>query len=489
MYIIFCIFLAELGGPGGILPSPILNSNLHKSCNLIKQSSNEINEDCCDSDHFICPRERRNSLSECTTETWLSPSTEVVNCKNLINSYSPPAEVTVPIQPFQGRNPCLARNLIQQQIDDMPIIGNSLLDFPSKYSNKNFYSLSDGDTVLSVPSAGMENSVSNIARISHSIPYVQNQVNTIPKKPNLNGTNVSKDLWNKITGYLVSLNHKTSSNCNLPEEQQLLKSSTISSPLSPTDDDGKQGQTNPINSFWICNDAKVSNDIPVNSDNTNMPNDSITSCKLMDNNITNENTVIFPSTKGDPLLNGNYNKKSENSCASLNDVTNETVPCFDKSKRPTTLPVQLLKNGSDVEGDPIDVSDTDISKEIAIETAPHVEKSKVVRRSSGGRRKGVKRVQTPYEISGRFSLIDDRIMSSQELPVSGEIGASHSGFENVKSSASVPNMNILCSTQATNRLQLEKKEQTELKEVLKSKPLNGLIVPVSNNGQQNVLIV
>ena len=112
-----------------------------------------------------------------------------------------------------------------------------------------------------------------------------------------------------------------------------------------------------------------------------------------------------------------------------------------------------------------------------------------MRRGSGNRRKGVKRVQTPYEISGRFSLIDDRIMSSQNLPAADENNGTQSHFDNVKSSASVPNMNTICSTDSSNKLQLIKKGETELKEISKGKPLNGLFVPVSHNGLQNVLVV
>lgn len=33
--------------------------------------------------------------------------------------------VTMPLQPLQGRNPCLARNLMQQQPDDLRVIGKS----------------------------------------------------------------------------------------------------------------------------------------------------------------------------------------------------------------------------------------------------------------------------------------------------------------------------------------------------------------------------
>lgn len=90
----------------------------------------------------------------------------------------------------------------------------SLLDCPSKYStNKKFYS-------FSLPSVGVKNSLFiNTNRKCYAIPYVQNQVNTIPKKPNIIGTNISKDFWNKIPGLLVSLNNKTASNCNLPEKQ------------------------------------------------------------------------------------------------------------------------------------------------------------------------------------------------------------------------------------------------------------------------------
>lgn len=461
-----------------------------------KKSSNEINIDYYGSDQLICPRERANSLSECTTETLLSPSTEAINCKNnMINSNSPPVKVTVPLQPYQGRNPCLARNLMLQQPDDLSINGNSLIDCPSKYSiSKKIYSFSDGDTVLSVPSVGVENSflVNNTNRKCNPIPYVQNQVNSIPKKPNMLENNFSKDFLNKIAGLLVSLNRKkSSSNCYLPEEQQLLKNSTISSPISPSDIDSKQGQINPVDTFWLCNDVK-NNDHVINIDKIMKPNDSIPTAELMGNNtITSDADEYFPKTTVDPFWNGNNlegNKESKNFSMLPNgtDAASKT----DKSKRPTTLPVQPLENDLDVEGSFHEESDVDISKEIANDPPPQQEKTKTVVVRRGSKRKGVKRVQTPYEITGRFSLIDDRIMSSQELPSASATNPTHSQFDNVKSSVSVPNMNTLCSSNvATNRMQVEKKEETELEEIQKGKPVNGLIVPVNHYGHQNVLIV
>lgn len=413
---------------------------------------------------------------------------EVVNCKNLINSNSPPVKITVPLQPFQGRNPCLARNLMQQQPDDLPVIGNSLVDCPSKYSsNKKFYSLSDGDTVLSVPSVGAENSLlTNTKQNCNPIPYVQNQVNTIPKKPNLNG-NVSKDFWNKIAGLLVSLNNKASSNnCNLPEEQQLLKGSAISSPISPSDIDGRQGQTNPVDAFWHSSDVKISNDFAVNSDKIKLNGSSPATDLFQSNDMDHLNEEKIPNIPNYPFCNGSLidEKESKDSDLLSNVATSETASNPDKSKRPTTLHVQALTNGFDAD-DYLESSDVDvdIATEVANESAPQYDKSKVVRRGSGSRRKGVKRVQTPYEITGRFSLIDDRIMSSQDLPTAGETSGTQSQFDNVKSSASVPNMNSICSQ--ASKWQLEKKAETEIKEIPKVKPLNGLIVPVSHN----VLIV
>lgn len=480
------LFSAELGGPG--LPSPTLNSNLHKSYSSSKKLINEISIDCCDNEQLICPRERSNSLSECTTETLLSPSAEVVNCKNMINSISSPVQVTVPLHPFQGRNPCLARNLMQQQNDNLPVIANSLKDCSSKYTiiNRPFYSFSDGDTVLSVPSVGIENGLlTNTNRKCNPIPYLQNQVSTIPKKTNVMGTNLTKDFISKVTGYF---NNKTSSNnCNLPEKQQLLKNSAISSPISPTDIDGKGGQINPINSFWSCSDIKSNNDFILDSNKMNKPNDSFTTANLMpSNSVSNINEEKFPNDPNDPFCNGSFTEGKE---LKSSNVTNEATKNLDKSKRPNTLPVQSLKNELDIEIDIQEASDVDISNEIVNDPEPQHEKGKVVRRGSGNRRKGVKRVQTPYEITGRFSLIDDRIMSSQNLPTADENNGTQSQFDNVKSSASVPNMNTICSTNANNKLQLIKKEETELKEISKGKPLNGLIVPVSHNGLQDVLIV
>nr|CAI5849830.1 unnamed protein product [Callosobruchus analis] len=100
-----------------------------------------------------------------TVETLLSPSEE--NCKNSNQL----AACVTPLQPYQGRNPCLERNLLSGSSDSL------LIDKSSKHCTSG---------------AEEENLITNDFlnfQINHRatpIPYVQNAVHGFPKQQNTN---------------------------------------------------------------------------------------------------------------------------------------------------------------------------------------------------------------------------------------------------------------------------------------------------------------
>ncbi|GFU11450.1 bone morphogenetic protein receptor type-2 [Trichonephila clavipes] len=516
---------AELNIISGISPSFNTVSNLCKSSSFHNKSSNDsdFGSEIID-DRLIAPRGRANSLSECTTETLLSPSDAVnqANDKNkLLSNEAAMRKVTYPLQPHQGRNPCLARNLMQELPNEIPVIGNSLGNYPLKGHyplkslkyplNDKMISFSDGDAnIFSLPPGMKSNLISrdftnHSNRIRNPIPFVQNPVHlpdTIPKPLNLTEKKATQEFllknekrWNPLhifdkktakNGIRASLrmllDRKTSiSNGNIPEEQQPLKSSSISSPISPSECGDKQGQINP-NAFWASPDPKEGEE------------DTYGTLYPITSNLSTVDGNAVMKSYDHHLLKGHAISVNEESSLPIS-LSGQDINLGEKTKRPTTLPVRSHNDKQDVEQVILDMSDCDISNEFASDFAPNPESveikpSFVRRKGSGGKKKGVKRVKTPFEIKCRFSLYDDRIMSSHELPTTCAPNDSQSHLDKTKFSASVPlNMNTLCVSPAvvTNQ-QTEVKIEPEPKEVLvKEKRVNGLVLNGNHVGPQNII--
>ncbi|KAG8182062.1 hypothetical protein JTE90_013992 [Oedothorax gibbosus] len=157
------------------------------------------------------------SMSENTAETSITMSpTELTprslpsnnsnsgnNLKNLSinNNVTPGVKVTVPLQPYQGKNPTMERNLIMEPAEDITISGNSLIERGDKFNTRNnssnsfnfendlFNTFQTGE--VSESNALVPNDVlSQSTRSVNPIPYVQNAVHivsTMPKQPNVPG--------------------------------------------------------------------------------------------------------------------------------------------------------------------------------------------------------------------------------------------------------------------------------------------------------------
>lgn len=101
-----------------------------------------------------------------TIETLLSPSEE--NCKNS-NQF---AVCKTPLQPYQGRNPCMERNLLSGSSDSL------LIDKSSKHC-------ANSESQCLIPNEFLNFQINQRAT---PIPYVQNAVYGIPKQQNTNTT-------------------------------------------------------------------------------------------------------------------------------------------------------------------------------------------------------------------------------------------------------------------------------------------------------------
>lgn len=166
------------------------------------------------------------SLSENTAETSVTMSpTELTpkscpsnsnsngyNLKNLTtnNNVTTGLKVTVPLQPYQGKNPIMERNLIMEPVEDVTISGNSLVERGDKFSTRNNSANSfnlDADlfNTLQTNEASESNALVPNDVLSHStravnpIPYLQNAVHTVsmmPKQPNVPGNGHSLQMAN-----------------------------------------------------------------------------------------------------------------------------------------------------------------------------------------------------------------------------------------------------------------------------------------------------
>nr|CAD7569356.1 unnamed protein product [Timema californicum] len=105
-----------------------------------------------------------------------------------------------PLQPYQGRNPCMERNLMTQAPSDEELLcnGNTLVDRSFKHTSAGHYlsntNAFESQSLVSHDFLGMSQHTTSSLRPATPIPYVQNAVYdstslyaTIPKQPNIPG--------------------------------------------------------------------------------------------------------------------------------------------------------------------------------------------------------------------------------------------------------------------------------------------------------------
>lgn len=147
-------------------------------------------------------------ISVGTVETLLSPSEE--HCKNSNQL----AACVTPLQPYQGRNPCLERNLLSGSSDSL------LIDKSSKHCTS-----SESQNLIA-------NDILNyqVNYRAMPIPYLQNAVHGSPKQYNNNNTSgsahtASKFSWNGLVNFF---RHRKADNA-CKETQVKLNSKLVNS--------------------------------------------------------------------------------------------------------------------------------------------------------------------------------------------------------------------------------------------------------------------
>lgn len=525
----------------GVSPSVNPTSNLQKQAGSVPSQVINVDESTLVTDSLnnnnrvSVGGDRMSSVSETTTDTLLSPSEPLpqstsknvlVNDKNVsANNSIPPSTTTFPLQPHQGRNPCLERNLMMESLDDISVSGNMLVEKASRpYIQEGFRSLSDGDAdILIAPNFGANldtnslfsgDTMNHSMRVCNPIPYVQNAVHlapTIPKQANApgnghtlglqNSSRIKEDkCWGPLgffdrrrgakEGFRAGLRNLLDRKSNsvgkdLSEEQQPLRgysSGGCCSPTTPGTLDGKLGQTNPVDYCWSPDDAKENDQLVDTEVCISKPDCTSTMVRPISNMQTSEEELVPPTEKMMPSKNFIVKDGDSPKHVRCPEVLEENP--VEKTKRPTTLPVQTFQNGFFEDGD-AENSEDEITRETSVQIINSNNPVVTMRRKgSNGKRKGVKRVKTPFEIKGRFSLYDDRIMSSQELPTNqdkNKDGCQAMREGPTKFSASVPiGMNTLCSQPSVHV------EQASLSKMQQVSKMNGFRQPVSRDQVQTV---
>uniref|UniRef100_A0A224YKQ4 Serine/threonine-protein kinase receptor n=1 Tax=Rhipicephalus zambeziensis TaxID=60191 RepID=A0A224YKQ4_9ACAR len=147
--------------------------------------------------------QRDAERSETTTETLLSPSLSSDGGGGQPKNSITNNVVHLPsmqLQPHQGRNPCLERNLMMEPAEEVAISGNTLLEQDTVGRSKGLppYTQLNEMSTTPITATAEDNSVAlalgdllgGSTRTCHPIPYVQNAVHVstvIPKQPNLPG--------------------------------------------------------------------------------------------------------------------------------------------------------------------------------------------------------------------------------------------------------------------------------------------------------------
>ncbi|KAK8401940.1 hypothetical protein O3P69_001206 [Scylla paramamosain] len=428
----------------------------------------------------ITPREKESSVSEATVETTITgspsePPVDVFLAKNqLIGTLQPPIPS---IQPHQGRNPCMERNLIREIPQEISVSGNILID-PLKSNDINSINTINAANLIDVQHAieshGLTNEQlmpllnghSNTANVVSQprptlppptlvppIPYLQNEVHSIDNQPKRQNTALQEEnhdnrkaskgsswrrwrsAWEDRLKSLIP--RRRHHNGEDEERQEILitpTSSSLSEPPTPLPATQSVAVTShlPLQTEVLLTNGGphtvISPNHALNSQHSTLPNYTTeTEIGIAKLHFQNGFAPIIRSRQGSK--DSGLNKSSENS-VSFVDSDNSC----EKLKRPTTLILPdrshkgTVNKAVEEETNP-SVNPDDNGKENKVtDSAPEVEESPPLRKAKH-------RVKTPRRpMNPRLSLYDDRIMGCdgergmQSAKGSGhlDVGLSHS---------------------------------------------------------------
>jgi len=328
---------------------PFPNYNNNNNNNIIESAEDTGDKEGIDS-----------NLSEGTVETLLtlSPSEPCVEAlANSKNSNSRASQGLLPLQPYQGRNPCFERNLMWDVNSQHDLIDRSMKHHPHNYSEN--HSLVNSDYLNPPP------------RVNTPIPFVQNAVfdnPTIPKQPNVPGNSCS---------------HKQLSTILSRPLKKLLESKKNRSDLSPK----SNLRSRPLKETEVSLGDQRTITAILGREKENTSSRSKNHARSKDKNRASDMKVII----------------------SPFEETSDGILKRKSAERPSSLPLALSKNNNTDKKTNLDDIFTDKSKSKLKDLASRIKTPgdvpPSVRRNRG---KSVLR-------ETRFSLYDDRMMEGISL--------------------------------------------------------------------------
>lgn len=409
----------------------------------------------------ITPREKESSVSEATVETTITgspsePPIDISMAKNhLIGTLQP---LIPPLQPHQGRNPCMERNLIREMPQEISVSGNILIDHLKSNDINSINTINAAnliDVQHAIESHGLTNEQlmpllnghSNTANVVSQprptlppptlvppIPYLQNEVHSIDNQPKRNNTVMQEEnldnrkalkgsswkrwrsAWEDRLKSLIP--RRRHHNAEDEERQEILITPTSSSlsepptPLPATQSVAITSSHLPLQTEVLLTNGGphtvISPNHALNSQQSGLPNyTSETEIGIAKLHLQNGFAPIIRSRQGSK--DSGLNKSSENS-VSFVDSDNSC----EKLKRPTTLILPDRSQKSSVnkaveqETNPLVEHDDQDMESRVTDSAPEVEESPPLRKAKH-------RVKTPRRpMNPRLSLYDDRIMGCNE---------------------------------------------------------------------------
>ncbi|XP_071514684.1 uncharacterized protein [Panulirus ornatus] len=453
-------------GVNGVSPTMNPMSNLMASQRQVEMLSGLVGNGGKVISNAITPRDKESSISEATVETTItaSPSEPPLDTclgKNqLVGTLQPPMP---PLQPHQGRNPCMERNLIREVPHELSVSGNILIDHMkandiNSVNTINSVNLMDAlDVQHALESHGFTNEQlmpllnghSNTATVVPQprpalppptlvppIPYLQNEVRSIDNQPKRQNTAV-RDEENRDNGQssgkgsswrrwrnawedrLKSLIPRRRHHNGEDEERQEIlvtpTSSSLSEPPTPLPATQSVAVTAPHlpmqTEVLLTNGGPhtvISPNHTLNTQHSSLPNYiAETEIGIAKLHLQNGFAPVIRSRQGsnDSGLNkSNENSvsfvDSDNSCEKLKRPTTLTLP--DRSHQGILNKTLKQQKNQEIDQDPQGTDCHDNDPALEIEESPPLRKAK-------------QRVKTPRRpMNPRLSLYDDRIMGCDE---------------------------------------------------------------------------
>lgn len=372
----------------------------------------------------------------------------------LIGTLQPPIPS---LQPHQGRNPCMERNLIREIPQEISVSGNILIDHKSNDINSinTINAANLIDVQHAIESHGLTNEQlmpllnghSNTANVVSQprptlppptlvppIPYLQNEVHSIDNQPKRQNTALQEEnmdnrkaakgsswkrwrsAWEDRLKSLIP--RRRHHNGEDEERQEILITPTSSSlsepptPLPATQSGAITSSHLPLQTEVLLTNGGphtvISPNHALNSQHSGLPNYTAeTEIGIAKLHLQNGFAPIIRSRQGSK--DSGLNKSSENS-VSFVDSDNSC----EKLKRPTTLILPDRSQKSSINkaveqeaNPPVEHEEEDKENKVT-DSAPEVEESPPLRKAKH-------RVKTPRRpMNPRLSLYDDRIMGCNE---------------------------------------------------------------------------